>query len=268
MLAVLDLFNPDRLELGAAEVSRALGVSSPSAYRLLTTLEARGFVRQNARSKRYRLGPRLFTVGRQARAGIALLAQARPYLEELARLTGESAYVNVWDCSEALSVDTIDSTAPVLLRASLGSRHPAHATSAGKCLLAFRPRAEIDALLARPLVRYTRHTITDPIRLRAVLVEVRAMRSASSVAEHHEDVAGIAAPVQAASGDVIAAIGIGLPAASLDRRRLPDLAACVTRLGDSLSEALGWDASATRLAAAPGRRPESSALPEPVHTAT
>lgn len=245
VLAVLDLFNSNQVEVGVAEVGRALGLSTPSAYRLLATLEVRGFVRQSTRSKRYRLGPRLFRVGRLARAGIDLLPRARPYLEELARLTGASAYINLWDCSEALSVDTIDSSAPVLLKASLGSRHPAHASSAGKCLLAFRPEAEIDALLARPLVKYTPYTITDPSRLRAILVEVRATRSASSVAEHHLDVAGIAAPVFSASGEVIAALGVGLPVASLDRRRLPYLSAHVTRAGDTLSEALGWRVGTT-----------------------
>src|SRR5581483_6897657 len=178
-------------ELTVGEIARRLGVHKSTASRLLATLEAAGFVRQEERSGRYRLGLRLLAVAGVLLAQLDLRHIAQPVLHRLAEESQETANLAVWDPPDAVNVAQVASPQPIQYVGWVGRRTPAHASATGKALLAFQPAAVIEQVLRAPLQRYTARTITHAA-LQAGLTAV-------------------AAPIREADGRVQAVLSLSAP---------------------------------------------------------
>src|SRR5919108_5567210 len=166
--AVLDELAEEPGELGTNELARRIGVNPSTASRLLATLEAARLVEQVPATGRYRLGLRLLELGNAALGRLDLRALARPALEALVAETGETATLSVPGERDAVTVDFVQSAASVQSVARLGRPSVAHATAAGKVLLAFGEAG----LPTGPLERFTRQTLTDTARLAATVERV------------------------------------------------------------------------------------------------
>ncbi len=120
--------------------------------------------------------------------------RARPWLTWLVEETGETATLSVPGGGEAITVDFVPSSSSVVSMARVGRPSVAHATAAGKVMLAFG----FDVLALDPdaeLIAFTERTITDPRVLSAELEAVRASGIAEAVGEREPDLNALAAPV-------------------------------------------------------------------------
>jgi DNA-binding IclR family transcriptional regulator len=238
-VSLLKAFGEARSELGLAALSRDLGLHKTTAYRLLSTLESEGMVERGPGGEGYRLGPALVGLGTRALGADGLRAAARPELQALALATRETATLEVLREREVLILDESVGSHVIGTLPSVGTRWPAHATSTGKALLAHMEEADLEAFLARPLIRLTARTITQPRALRRELAGVRARGWAASNEELEPGFVAIGAPVRGADGRVAAAISVGGPRSRLKppalaeiARRLPPAAARISaRLG-------------------------------------
>ena len=228
-------------ELGVAELSRRLGLGKSSVHRLLTTLLQEGLVEQDGRTGRYRLGIIMFELGEAVRLHMDLHGAAAAVLLALREQTGESVQLGVANGDDVVYLERLDSAHSLRLFGEPGRRVPLYCTSSGKVLLAYRDDPERAAYLARVrLAPLTRHTITDPVRLRDELTTVRARGWAEAVNERQVGVASLAAPVRDLTGDVVAAISVNAPVTrfrGVPRRRL---AQTVIDAGEAVSRRLGW----------------------------
>ena len=93
----------------------------------------------------------------------------------------------------------------------LGRRTPVHCTASGKVILAYGPPAIRERLLARPLERSTAHTITVRAELEAHLGDALKDGFARTYEELEVGLDALAAPVFAASGEVVAALDVSGP---------------------------------------------------------
>jgi IclR family acetate operon transcriptional repressor len=235
-LAILDALGDAGGEIGTNELARRAGVNPSSVSRVLATLVARGYAEQTPEG-RYRLGVRLLQLGSRALDGLDLRALARPVLEQLVEATGETATLSVSGGRDAVTVDFVRSPSAVQGVAQLGRPSVAHATAAGKVLLAFGDVS----LPAAPLARFTRLTVVDPRVLAREVQSVRDRGSAEVVGEREPDLAAVAAPVFAQRGELAAIVGIQGPASRFDaaartaalRELAKATAALSTRLGFS-----------------------------------
>jgi DNA-binding IclR family transcriptional regulator len=238
-LAVLEAFGPDCRDLGVAELSRMLRITGPSTYRLLSTLEARGFVEQDPKTKRYRLGLKLFEIASRISSGLSLVDIAHPNLEWLVQVTQETAFLAIWDQDSALSIDKVDSPLQLFLRTTIGARRPPNGASTAKCLLAFQPRSVIDQVLAKGLPKSTPHSQTDPDEFRAELEQVRRQGYAINRGGFHEQASGIAAPIRDRHQRVVASIAVGVPTSRMAEERIPELVEAVLTAASAVSTQLG-----------------------------
>ena len=81
----------DAVEDGARSftaIAEATGLTKPTAHRMITALQAHGFL-MHVGGVGYALGPRLLTLATTAMRELPLRQLARPALEQLARTTGE-----------------------------------------------------------------------------------------------------------------------------------------------------------------------------------
>jgi DNA-binding IclR family transcriptional regulator len=242
-LSALSAFTVERPELTVGEFSRRLGVHKSTASRLLATLEAAGFVRQEEPGGRYALGLRLLEVAGVLLATLELRQVAGPALARLAQATRETVNLAVWEDGEAVNVLQVPSPQPIQYVGWVGRRTPAHASATGKALLAFQPNDVVEVLLAEAPRRYTARTLVEPAPLRLELERVRAHGYAEAVEEFQEGLSAVAAPVCDADGRVCAVISVSAPTYRTPSERLTEHARLACQAADEVSRLLGWTSS-------------------------
>ncbi|WP_166353979.1 IclR family transcriptional regulator [Phytoactinopolyspora limicola] len=220
---------------GVTDVGNALGVHKSTAFRLLNTLESRGLVEQHIQSGKYRLGFGLVHLAHAVTVGPDVTRQAQPGCEWLARQSEETVTLSVLEGNESVTIDQILSTSTVASRSWLGRRTPLHCTSPGKVFLAGLDDAERESIIAGPHERYTDHTIVDPNQLAEEIDRVRADGYATSSEEFEEGLSAAAAPVYAADGSVIAAIGLSGPSYRLEGEQMAQAAPLVRQAAEMAS---------------------------------
>jgi IclR family KDG regulon transcriptional repressor len=243
-LDILEAFTPDAGELGVTELSRRLKLHKNNVFRLLATLETRGYVAQDRETGNYRLGMRTFEVASVFLHHLGVVKQARPVLEQLAADTGETAYLGVLDGPWVICLDAVESSHPVRVVPHVGRPIPAHASALGKVQLAFRSHEEMEALWRdHPPAGVTPRTVREPERLADELARVAAAELAVEDEEAAPGVRALAAPVRDYAKRVVAAVGIEGPSHRLPLDRLEtDLAPRVRTAAHQVSQRLGFSA--------------------------
>lgn len=237
-LAALEALAAADGALTLTELSRRLRASRTVVFRVLRTLQVRGWVEQDPGSKRYRLGLRTWEVGSRAVRGHALLDVAQPALRWLAQVTGETAILAVLRGTDVLYLDVVHSPAPLRVCVEPGARAPAYATASGKAMLAHDPDAE-RAAMRRPMPALTAHTLTHPTQLRRRLAEIRRTGFSLSRGERREDVAALAAPVFDAGGRCVAALSLAGPSTRLTGDHLEEMKRHLRKAAEDVSLRLG-----------------------------
>ena len=204
-LAILDVL-AEEPPLGTNEIARRLGASASTTSRQLATLVEAGLVEHVAATGRYRLGIRLVALATSVLARLDVRVVAHPHLEALAAEVGETATLSVPGDPDAITVDVVRSPRYIADGSRLGRPSIAHATAAGKVMLAFdggRP--------ARLLQSYTPRTITDPVELAAEVERVRRRGWADAFEEREVGLNAIAAPVWSSDGALAGIIALQGP---------------------------------------------------------
>jgi DNA-binding IclR family transcriptional regulator len=240
--------------VGVGELADALGVSSPSAHRLLSTLHARGYARQDPLTARYAIGLRCFSLATLATTDLDLRATATPHLRRLNELTGETSHLALYADGEVIYIDRLEGVHPVGPISRIGARAPAHCVATGRAILAYAPDSEIDALLERGLEGYTERTATTREALEEDRRLVRRRGYAVNEASWREGICGVAAPVRDFSGQVQASIGVCLPAGRFTAKSRPDLVRHTVDAAASISADLGFVVPAAAGSGGRGRR--------------
>jgi|SRR5579884_56887 len=243
-LAILDAL-ADGGELGTNELARRVGTAPSTVSRQLGSLTAARLVEHVPGTGRYRLGIRVVELATTVLARLDVRTVARPHLEALVAALDETATLSLPGEPDAVTVDFVRSGRYVQGATRLGRPSIAHATAAGKVMLAFTGRRP-----APPLARYTERTIVDEQSLERELERVRRRGYAEAFEERERDLNAVSAPVFGSGGDLAAVVSVHGPARRFDRAAaklaLPLLlehAAAITR---------GLGGPATRELSSPG----------------
>jgi DNA-binding IclR family transcriptional regulator len=198
-------------DLSCPQVAAALQIHPRTARRLLAQLAADGYIEQTFDSRRrYRATLRLAALGCQVVAHAELPRIAASHVAELHAATGAVAHLVIPSYRGVACVVHGDgSCAGQPPRLMLRELLPAHATAAGKVLLAFRQPWR-DRVLASPLPRFTEGTITSARDLERAATQVRTQGYAVENGEYQPGTLGVAAPVFV-RGQVPAALAVSGP---------------------------------------------------------
>ena len=225
---------------GVTDVGSALGVHKSTAFRLLSTLEARGLVEQHVESGKYNLGAALLHLARAVSVTPDVTRHAQPSCRWLADETGESVTLAVLEGDEVVTIDQLIPDTSVVSRSWLGRRTPLHATSHGKVFLAWLPEAQRAQLVDSEHERFTARTVTDPVALSDELAEVRRRGWAAAVDEFEDGLTSIAAAVRAIDGTVVAAVSVSGPTYRIDAPAVEAHGALTRHACAEISQRLGW----------------------------
>jgi DNA-binding IclR family transcriptional regulator len=242
-LSIVDLL-ADRPELTIAEIAEAISAPRPSVLRHLAVLMAAGYVSSDESSRRYSLGPHLMTLGHAARRQLRLTDVAEATMQALRDRYDETVNLGVLDRGEVVHVAVEPSRHPVHMAAQVGERTFVHISGLGKVLLAFAPPEVVREIVgARPLTRFTSHTLTSK---RALAAELALVRERGYAIDDEESALGlrcVAAPVRDARGEVVSAVSLSCPADRLSLDAAHAAARDVQAAGNDISVSLGWPAS-------------------------
>ncbi len=206
-MAILDAFSQGEVRLTLTEICRRADLPLATGHRLVGELSRGGFV-ERLPDGAYRVGIRLWRIGAQAAAAADLRELALPYMEDLYEVTRANVQLAVRRGLKALYLERLRGPASVPTVSRVGGELPLHATGVGRVLLAFAPEQVTDEVVSAGLSALTRHTVTDPDRLRAALAEVRRTGVAVTREEMTLGTCSVAAPVRGADGQVVAALSI------------------------------------------------------------
>ncbi len=138
-IKMIDLLVPSgsEKELSVTDISKELDMPVQSVHRILATLVSHGYVTQNKRTKKYRLGLSLMKYGFLMGESLELNESAKPHMLELSRKTKETVYLAMRENKEGVYVDCIDS--PQILRISepVGLRLPLYVGASNRVILAY-----------------------------------------------------------------------------------------------------------------------------------
>lgn len=237
-LRIFDAFVEAGGALTLTQLSRASGLALSTTHRLVAQLTAWGALERDPHG-RYHVGLRLWEVAARAPRSVTLREVALPFIEDLYEATHQNVQLAVLDGTDAFYVERITGKGAVHNVTRIGGRLPLHATGVGLVLLAYAPLGVRQQVLAAPMRRFTRHTISDPRVLRRALAEVRRHGYAISDRQIETISLSVAAPVRGADGDVVAALSIVIPARAEARRYVPAVVATARGISRTLQAAPG-----------------------------
>jgi DNA-binding IclR family transcriptional regulator len=242
-LDLLEEFTGDTDELGVTELSKRLNLHKNNIFRLLATLETRGYIEQNKATENYRLGLKALELGQTFIKQLGLLKQAKPVMKKVADKCNETTYVGVLRARKAVYLDALEGLRPVRVVSRIGHWLPPHATAIGKIQLAFESEDEIERFIDEGgLEKYTENTITDKAELLEHLKKVIQDGYAVDNEEYDKEVKCVAAPIRDYTKRVIAGISISAPASRMSQERIEkEMAPLVIEAGKEISNKLGYE---------------------------
>jgi IclR family acetate operon transcriptional repressor len=208
-LSILELLANKHQGLSTSEISRFARLPKSSTSYLLRTLVGRGYVRRDPETGQHTLGVRVLSLGGQAMQGMALREVALPHLRHLVERTRLGAHLAILDQGDAVYIERLESPGFIKMDIWNGRRVAPQATAIGKALICQMEKQEIQEIVARHRVNpASAKTITSLPRLVTELAVTRRRGYAVDDEEHAVGVRCVAAPVFAASGEIVAAIGV------------------------------------------------------------
>lgn len=202
---ILRCFSAVRTVLGNKELADETGLSRPTISRFTYTLVRLGYLRSDAATGKYRLGPAVISLGYPLLASLALRQTARPLMNELARKTRSSVSMGIRDRLSVVYVETSRASAPWSAQLSdVGLRYPIASTAIGHAYLAGLEQSARDALLNEIRVHTPATWARYGERLSAVREELTRKGFCSSHGEQHPDYHAVGVPFGiAGDGEVV-----------------------------------------------------------------
>jgi IclR family KDG regulon transcriptional repressor len=208
-LAVLNVIAGAGHPLTVAAVALNAGIPRPTAYRVVQTLIASGYLTQDPRDGRLSIGFAVLPLASSVLDRNRLRLEALPHLHALAKQTGERANLGILYRDRVLYIAGVEKPVLPTLYSRFGKSAPAHCSSLGKAILAFLPETDVRDLVERePLTGHTSTTITSRGGFLKELSETRNRGYALDRAEHVPGSYCLAVPIFDAGHRPLGAIGL------------------------------------------------------------
>jgi DNA-binding IclR family transcriptional regulator len=209
--SILTLMAESRRAFSFNEIVRALDLNKSTVFNILHTMNGLGILEKGPDGQ-FRLGPRLFILGKAAAEGSELIQTVHPYLESINHEFKVSTFFGILSDQEVIIVDKADRAHRIKISSEIGMRMPIFAGVAGKALLSLLPEAQIEEILSKTMPkRYTPKTIIDKTTYIKEILNVKISGIAYDREEYIEGLMALAVPLQTCRSDLQAAIwAVGL----------------------------------------------------------
>jgi len=213
VLNLLELLS-DSNELRLTDISKNLNIGFTTVYRMLVTLKCHGYIIQNKKTLKYRLGHKLFILGNKVQNTFDLLNIVVPFMQDLSKKTNEGINFSILEDRETVCLSKIESPETLRTDIKIGTKIPAHCTAVGKAILAFLPEEQFTILYGNENDRLntpTKNSISSVIELKECLKKIRKNRYAIDKEEYQIGINCLGVPILNAKGIPVAGISVTGP---------------------------------------------------------
>jgi len=232
-LDILMAFTATDHRLTAGELARRVDLSRPTLYRLLRTLEHKGFIVSSGEPQRFELGPSVANLAHVWGAGLDIASVAQPMMRRLWEATGETVSLLVHQGRSRTCVAELPSAQPLSFKRGVGYSTDVTLGASGRVILAHTPLPEV----------YLEDKGASQFDVASYLKQLAAIRERGYEISRDELIQGavaVAVPYFDSNGRVKGSLAVFGPSVRMDAQRVD---ACVTLLkeeGAKLSAALGY----------------------------
>jgi len=245
-LNLLEQFIHSKGELGVTELSKRLGLHKNNVFRLLATLESKGYIEQNKATDNYRLGIKSLELGQTYIHQMGLVHHAHPIMEDLAKKCKENVYLGIVQSNVVVYLDLVEAVQVVRVASRIGQQLPIHCSSIGKVQVAFMSESEFEKLnLKKTLKPYTSNTMTDYETFKKHLEAIRKTGYALDNGEYDEGVRCVAVPIRDYTRQIVAGLSVSGPVFRMTDKYLEKVVIPeMQKAGNEISRRLGFDINA------------------------
>lgn len=208
---VMEQFH-DHQSFALTDLARRTDLLPSDVHRLLMSLRLFGYVEQDPETRKYRLGFSLIRLA--TRQWEDMRERAHPVLSRLSQKIGVAARFALLDGRETkvFLVHQVKGPDDLSFADHVGGIERPHCTALGKTIMANLDRdVALSALERSGLVKFTRHTITDPSVLWQQFQEIRRLGYGIDCEECINDICCLASPLRDRSGAVVGAVSASMP---------------------------------------------------------
>jgi IclR family transcriptional regulator, acetate operon repressor len=249
---LLDIIAASGGEATLTDISRAAGLKVSTCHHLLATLIHAGYAAKRRGARTYVLGSKILALSTVCLKQVNLPQQAHRVIETLNARTKEAVQLAVLQGDDLITVMRKETLHAVRVDdGAVGKTGAAHATAAGKAILAWLPEGELRRIVdAKGLTAFTPHTISDFAQLVEELRLVRRRGFAIDREEFQPGVCGIGAAIRSPTGTVLGSISVSCPTFRADDAIVQAIQTQVIAAAQMLSADLAGGASSPDAAAA------------------
>ncbi len=227
--------------MGVTELAQKLDVNKSTAYRILSALKEHNMVQQCPDNLKYKLGPAVLKMSEQLYKNLNIISIAKPLMQELSDKTGESAHLCILSNDSAVVVEQIMTNTRLAVNAKIGNSEPLHASSVGKCLLAFCDDETQNRILDRlVLEQFTPKTIVDKSKLKQELETIKRIGLAFDDGEISLEIRCVATPIFDHREKVVYSLGISGPSSRMDAQKVESVSQRLLETAKQISQNLGY----------------------------
>jgi len=241
-LNILEVVSQSKEPLGVTELSNKMDLNKSTVYRMLNTLQYRGYIAQDNENDKYTTGLKLFELGSLVINELDLRKTSISYLEDLMKLTGETVHLGILDDGEVIYIEKVESSETIRMHSKIGKRVYAHNTSLGKILLAYSDEEVMENILNnKGLPKTTENTIIKQNKFKKHLQQVKEQGYAVDNEESEKGINCIAGPIFDHKGEITAAFSISVPKIRLNVDITKKYGDLILEYSKRISEALGYN---------------------------
>jgi DNA-binding IclR family transcriptional regulator len=217
-------------EWSLTEISAKTGLHKSTVYRLLASLEGRGFVVRDAGTDKYRLGFRIWELSAGLPQSDDPAAALLPEMERLRDQLGETVSLYIRDGKERVRIQAVQSQQAIRRVAPIGARLPLNVGASSKVLIAF---AEPD--LQERIIDELEWASADE---RESFGEIKLNGYATSVEEREPGAAAVSAPIFNRANKLVAALAVSGPANRLTPEKMKEHAPVIMEAAGRMGKML------------------------------
>ena len=226
--------------LSLSEIANRSGVPAPTAYRMLTTLEAHGMVEFDKTGQLWSIGVETYRMGAAFLRGRKLIDRARAVMQDLMEKTGETANLGVAEDDCVVFVSQVETHQAIRAFFRPGTRSPFHASGIGKAVLAHLDGDRVAAIARRAgLETFTERTLSTLPALARDLAETRERGWSVDDEERHPGMRCVAAAIFNEFGEPVGGVSVSGPTVRVTPERLAEIGPLVRDAAGEITAMIG-----------------------------
>lgn len=213
---ILNLYKNGQIYFGITEISKILQLHKTTVFRVVKTLESKGWLIKNEITNQYKLGFDILEVASSVSRDFSNRDIIFEEMKKLAKEFNENVVLHVYHDYNAMCIERIEAQNVVKIASEIGSRTPLHAGASSKIVLAYQSTEIIKDVISRGLKKFTDNTITDENVLLEDLSKIRKLGYAISFGEIDEGVSAVAVPIIDDRGELLYGLSIVAPTSRME----------------------------------------------------